>query len=276
LQVTVSNGEALYNQNSLIQAQQLGAVQIAAPGLGLFTGTFPKLTVLGLPYLLPSPEAIRAAVEAPDIGGVLFAEMRAKGLEPLDIWLNGPRDVGRAGAKPILTPEDMQGVKIRVAPGGVYVDTFREVGANVTTMSWGSVPTVLRQGVIDAVEPTPNAWVSSHLYEIAQQITKTEHIWDFYIVTANRAWWNGLPAPTQKVLREAMNETTKWNWENTNAENERSFGVMRNAGAVIYELSPEQKRAWAAAMRPMWNRIGDPLIGQDAMAKLITIGEKFR
>ncbi len=276
IQVTVSNGEALYNQTSLVQAQQLGAIQIAAPGVGVFTGTFPKLTVIGLPYLLPNPDAIRAAVADPDIGGVMFADMRAKGLEPLDIWLNGPRDVGRTGDKPILMPEDMKGVKIRVAPGGVYVDTFRQVGANVTTMAWGSVPTALRQGVIDAVEPTPNNWVGSHLYEIAKQITKTEHIWDFYIVTANRAWWNSLPAATRQAIREAMDQTTKWNWENTNAENERSFDVMRKAGATIYELTPEQAQAWAAAMRPLWDQVGTPLIGQAAMTKLIAIGDKYR
>ena len=276
MQVTVSHGEALYNQNSLVQAQQLGAIQITAPGVGLFTGTFPKLTVLGLPYLLPAPEAIRAATADPDIGGVLFADMRAKGLEPLDIWLNGPRDVGRTGDKPVLMPEDLKGVKIRVAPGGVYVDTFRQVDANVTTMSWGSVPTALRQGVIDAVEPAPNAWLSSHLYETAKQITKTQHIWDFYVVTANRAWWNGLPAPTRQAIREAMDEATKWNWENTNAENDRAFDVMRKAGATVYDLTPEQAKAWAAAMRPLWDKVGNPLIGAEAMKKLIAIGDKYR
>ena len=276
MQITVSNGEALYNQASLVQAQQLGAIQITAPGIGIFTGTFPRLTVLGLPYLLPNPDAIRAAVADPDIGGVLFADMRAKGLEPLDIWLNGPRDVGRTGDKPVLTPEDMKGVKIRVAPGGVYVDTFRQVGANVTTMSWGSVPTALRQGVIDAVEPTPNAWVSSHLYEIAKQITKTQHIWDFYIVSANRAWWTGLPEASRQAIRSAMEEATKWNWENTNAENDRSFDVMRKAGATIYDLTPEQSRSWAVAMRPLWEQVGNPLIGQAAMTKLIAIGDKYR
>jgi C4-dicarboxylate-binding protein DctP len=276
LNITISNGEALYDQKSLVQAEQLGAVQLAAPGIGIFTGTFPKLTVLALPYLLPSPQAIEDAVADPQIGGVLFDDMRKKGLEPLGIWLNGPRDIGRTGDKPVLTPADMKGLKIRVPPGDVYVDTFRLLGSNVTTMSWGSVPTALQQGVIDAVEPTPNAWVSSHLYEIAKQITRTSYIWDFYIVTANRAWWNGMPAATRSVLTDAMAQTTKWNWDNTGAENDRAFETMRKSGAQIHDLTHDEALQWAAAVRPLWETIGNKTVGPDTMQRLVAIGEKYR
>jgi C4-dicarboxylate-binding protein DctP len=274
--VTISANDALYNQESEVQAEQLGAIQICAPGVGVFTGTFPKLTVLSLPYLLNTPAAIKAAVDDPKIGGVLFAELRQKGLEPMGIWLNGPREIGRTGDKPILWPADMKGVKIRVAPGEVYVDAFKQLGANVTTMSFAQVPTALRQGVLDAVEPTPNAWVSSHLYEIAKQITKTSYIWDFYIVSANKAWWDGMPPATRQVFKDAMDQTTKWNWANVNAENEQAFDVMRKAGDHIYDLTPAQLAAWKAAERPLWDSIGNKLVGADVMKQLIAIGEKYR
>ena len=274
--VTISEGDALYNQGSLIQAEQLGAVQISAPGTGLFATGFPKLTVLSLPYLLRTPEAIQKAVEDPKIGGILFADMRQKGLEPLGVWLNGPREIGRSGDKPILMPEDMKGVKIRVAPGEVYVEAFKTLGANVTTMSFAQVPTALRQGVLDAVEPTPNAWVASHLYEIAQQITKTSYIWDTYIVIANKPWWDGLSPEARQVMKDAMDQATKWNWDNVNADNERSFDIMRKAGVHIYDLTPEQAAAWAAAERPLWDSIGNRLVGPDVMNRIIAIGEKYR
>ena len=274
--ITISANDALYNQSSEIQAEQLGAIQISAPGIGVFTGTFPKLTVLALPYLLTTPAAIKAAVDDPKIGGVLFDDMRKKGLEPLGIWLNGPRDIGRTGDKPILWPDDMKGVKIRVAPGEVYVQAFKPLGANVTTMSFAQVPTALRQGVLDAVEPTPNAWVASHLYEIAKEVTKTSYIWDYYIVIANKPWWDGMTPANRQVFKDALDQATKWNWDNVNAENERAFDVMRNAGVHVHDLTPEQLAAWKAAERPLWDSIGDKLVGADVMKQLIAIGEKNR
>ena len=274
--ITVSANDALYNESTMIPAQQLGAVQISAPGTALFASTFPKVAAMGLPYLLTTPRAIQAASDDPKIGGVIYAEMRAKNLEPLDIWLNGPREVGRTGDKPILLPTDMKGVKIRVPPSDVYVEAFKQLDANVTTMSFASVPTALRQGVLDAVEPTPNAWVSSHLYEIAKQVTRTDYIWDYYILVANKPWWDGMTPETRKVFRDALDQATKWNWENVTAENEKSFDIMRKAGVTIYELTPDQKAAWKAAERPLWDRVGNKLVGADVMKQLIAIGEKYK
>ena len=274
--VTVSANDALYNLNSVVQATQLGAVQITAPGTADFASAFPKVTVLSLPYLLPTPAAVQEAVEDPKIGGVLFAEMRSKGLEPLGIWLNGPRDVGRTGDKPILWPQDMKGVKIRVPPGDAYVDAFKILGANVTTMSFAQVPTALKQGVLDAVEPTPNQWVASHINEIAKQITKTSYIWSTYIVVANKAWWDGLSPDARQVMKDAMGQATKWNWDNVDAENERAFDAMRKAGDHIYDLTPEQMKAWAEAERPLWDSLGDKLVGADVMQRVIAIGAKYR
>ncbi len=276
INLEISYNDALYDQKNMVQALQLGAVQFISPVVGVYSSTFPKLTVLVLPYLLSSPEAIRAAMDDPEVGGALFDEMRKKGIEPLGVWLNGPRDVGTTAQKPILVPADMKGVTIRVPPGRNYVDTFKSLGANVTTMSWSEVPNALRTGIVDAVEPVPNAWVSAHLYESAKQITRTGYIWDFYIVSTNKAWWDKLDAGTRATIKKALDETTKWNWENTHAENARAFDVMKKAGATIHDLTPQQKAAWVDAVKPLWSSLGNSLVGDKVMARLIEIGEKHR
>lgn len=276
LNVEISYNDALYDQKNMVQALQLGAIQFISPVAGVYSSTFPKLTVLVLPYLLPSPEAIREAMDDPEVGGVLFDEMRKKGIEPLGVWLNGPRDVGTTAQKPILVPADMKGVTIRVPPGRNYVDTFKLLGANVTTMSWSEVPNALRTGVVDAVEPVPNAWISAHLYESAKQITRTGYIWDFYIVSTNKAWWDKLDPSVRDTLKKAIDQTTKWNWENTNAENERAFDVMKKAGATIHDLTPEQRAAWVNAVKPLWASLGNSLVGEKVMGRLVEIGNKYR
>jgi C4-dicarboxylate-binding protein DctP len=274
--VEVSFNDALYDQKNMVQALQLGAIQFISPIVGVYGGTFPKLTALSLPYLLPSPEAIKEAMDDPAVGGALLDDMRKQGIEPIGVWLNGPRDIGTTNAKPILLPTDMKGVTIRVPPGRAYVDTFKLLGANVTTMNWGEVPTALRQGIVDAVEPTPSAWVSSHLYEIAKQITRTGYIWDFYVVATNKNWWDNLDPKTREVLKGALDDATKWNWTNTDKEIKKSLKIMKDSGATIHELTPEQRAAWIAAVQPVWKSVGYSLLDDKVMDRLMEIGKKYR
>jgi C4-dicarboxylate-binding protein DctP len=215
-------------------------------------------------------------MDDPKVGVPLMDDMRRANIEPLAAWLNGPRDVGTTASKPIMTPADMKGVKIRVPPGANYVETFKTLGANVTTMAWGEVPTALRQGVIDAVEPTPNAWLSGHLYETAKQITRTEYVWDFYIVAVNKPWWDKLPADVRAGLKRAIDRATVWNWENTKAVNREAYEKIAASGAKIHDLTPEQRKAWATAVKPVWSNIGEPLVGKEVMARIIQIGDKHR
>jgi C4-dicarboxylate-binding protein DctP len=276
IQLTLNHGTALYDQKTVLQALQLGAVQFISPVAGVYSGTFPKLAVLGLPFLMPTPEAIKAVIDDPIISSTLFNDMRAKGIEPLGIWLNGPRDIGRTGSKPVLVPEDVRGLKIRVPPGQNYVEAFKLLGANVTTMSWGEVPTALRQGVIDAVEPTPSAWYASHMYETAKQITRTGYIWDLYIVATNKAWWDGLKPEVRDNFKAAMAEATAWNWKYADEEIKASYEKMKAGGATIYDLTPQQRAEWVNALKPLWNSLGVQLVGKEMMVRILETTAKYR
>lgn len=273
--VEVHHNSSLYTQQTEVQALMLGGVHAISPVVGVYTGTFPKLAVLVLPYLLPGPKAIDAAVKDPAIGGELFKNVEAKGIEIVGIWLNGPRDVGRKGA-PILTPAEAKGVKIRVPGGSNYVDAWKAVGANVITMSWSEVPAALQQGVIDAVEPVPNAWYSSHLYEIADHITEIKYIWDFYIVGVNKAWYDELDPDVHAKMQKIFDETTAWNWQSANQANAQAKKKMAAEGARFYQLTPAQMGKWVDAMRTTWKTLGTPLVGQIMMDRLEAIGKKFR
>lgn len=272
VRVEVHHSGTLYDQRGQVQALQLGAIQFISPVSGVYAATAPKLAVLGLPYLLPTARAVQTVVEDESLANALFGELRGKAMEPVAFWLNGPRDVGRRGT-PILRPSDMRGVKIRVPPGPNYIEAFRQLGANVVTIDWSEVPTALSQGVIDAVEPVANAWLSSRLYEVANQITRIGYVLDFYIVSTNKAWWDRLPAPTRDTIRRVLNRTTEWNWANTERVNDESYARMAQLGATIHTLAPAQLAEWREAMRPTWARIGTPLVGEAVMRRLAQIGE---
>jgi C4-dicarboxylate-binding protein DctP len=275
VRVTVHHGSTLYGQADQISALQLGAIHVISPTVGVYTGNFPKLSALVLPYLLRSPEAIQAALDDPEIGQALLADLEGANLQPLAAWLNGPRDLGTSG-EPITTLEELQGVRVRVPPGDNYVRTFEALGANVTSIAWGEVPTALQQGIIDAVEPVPHAWVSSGMYELADKITRTEHIWDFYIVSTNKAWWDGLPDDVRAELTEIFAEVTAFNWDDTLTANEEALAFMQEQGVTVTDLSPEERARWVAAVRPVWDELGAPLVGADVIEKLEEIGNTYQ
>ena len=191
---------------------------------------------------------------------------------PVAIWMNGPRELSYRGSEAILMPEDMEGVKIRVQNVPSDIAAMSAVGANVVAMSWSEVPTALQQGVIDAVEPTANALAGAGLIDIADQMTRINYQYSFYIVGANKAWWDGMSDAERTAVQEALDVATAWNWENAAAENAAGYQAMRDAGKPVHELDAEQKAAWSAAMRPVWDEFGVPLVGEAAMERLIEIG----
>ena len=186
--------------------------------------------------------------------------------------MNGPRELSYKGDKAILTPEDMAGVKIRVQSVPSDIAAMNAVGANVIAMSWSEVPTALQQGVIDAVEPTANALSGAGLIEIVDQMTKFGYQYSFYIVGANKVWWDGMSDEDRAAVQESLDIATAWNFENAAKENEAGYQEMVDAGKPVNELTAEQRAAWSAAMKPVWQEFGDDVVGEAAMARLREIG----
>ena len=101
-------------------------------------------------------------------------------------------------------------------------------------------------------------------------------MWDFYLVTVNKTWWDKLPADVRAGLKRALDRATEWNWENTNLVNKEAYEKIAKSGATITDLTPEQRKAWATAVQPIWTKIGEPLVGKDAMSRIIEIGDRNR
>jgi C4-dicarboxylate-binding protein DctP len=274
--VELHHSGTLFDQKTQIQGLQLGSVHIIAPTQGIYAPVTPKVNALSLPFLLGTPEAVEAAMNDAVIRKSIVADLEKKNITPVGIWINGPRDFYYRGSKPILVPADIKGVKIRVQAVPVDIKTMQTFGASPIAMSWSETPTAVQQGVIDAVEPTPNAVVGSGIYEMIAQATKVHYEYSFYIVGANKQWWDGLPAEVRSAFQEAMKIATKWNWENTTKENEAAYAKIRALGKPVHELTAAQRAEWAQASRPVWKEFGEKLVGAEVMKRLAEIGKEHQ
>jgi tripartite ATP-independent transporter DctP family solute receptor len=272
--VELHQGGTLFSQKTQIQGVQLGGAHIISPTAGIYSSVAPKVNALLLPFLLSNPKAIDAAMKDDVVKTTFEPDFAKKNLKAVAIWVNGPRNIGYKQEEPILTPAGMKGLKIRVQSAPIFVETMKALGANVIAMSWGEVPTALQQGVIDAAEPTPNAWVASKLYEMVKNITLNGYVYSFYIVGANKSWWDGLSADVRKGVQAALEDATHWNWRNAKKLNDEANKKIHAAGVKLHTLTPAQRQKWIDAMAPVWKKLGTDVVGDKVMARLREIAKE--
>lgn len=274
--VQLHHSGALFDQNTQVQGLQVGSAHVIAPGQGVYAPHAPKVNALSLPFLFSSNEAILEATSDPEIRAAIFPELEDKNILPIAVWLNGPRDIAYRGAKPILLPEDMAGLRIRVQSTPLDLKTFETFGANPVGIAWTETPTALQQGIIDAVEPVPNALVGAGLHEIVSQVSRVSWQYNFYIVGVNKMWWESMPAEVREGFQEALDVATKWNWENTERGNEEAYDLARETGVTIHDISPEQHQKWVDIVQPLWKEFGEALVGEEIIARIREIEVKHQ
>jgi C4-dicarboxylate-binding protein DctP len=273
VQVDLHQSGTLFSQKTQVQGLQLGSAHFISPTVGIYSPLAPKLNALLLPFLLRTPAQIDKAMNDPLIKQEVLGQLENKNIHPVAIWINGPRNIGYRGDKAVRVPEDMKGMKIRVQSADIFVESMKAFGANPISMSWGEVPTALQQGVIDAAEPTPNAWVGSKLYEMVSHITDNGYVYSFYIVSTNKQWWDGLPAEVRTGLKKAIDAATQWNWKNGQRVNDEANAKIKAAGVKIVQLDDAQRAKWVAASKPVWKKLGNDLVGDKVMTRLEEIGK---
>lgn len=271
--VEVHHSGALFDQKTQLQGLQLGSASLVAPTSGIYTPIAPGIGVMTLPFMLTNAEAVVEAWQDETVRSAYFPELEKKNIQPVAIWMNGPRELSYRGDAPILTPEDIKGVKIRVQSVPSDIEAFKIIGANPVSMSWGEVPSALQQGVIDAIEPTPNAVAGGGMIDVVDQMTKFGYQYSYYMVSVNKMWWDGLPEEERSQLSDAIDAATQWNWENAAKDNEDAYQALIDAGKQVHELDDAQKAAWAEAMQPVWEEYGTVIAGEEVMNRLREIAE---
>jgi len=266
--VKLHHSGTLFDQKTQIQGLQLGSVHMISPTPGIYSAVSPKIGVLLLPFLLSTPEAIDAAMKDEVVRKAFVPALESKNITPVAVWMNGPRDFGHKGREPALTPAQWKGMKIRVQSAPVFIQTMKAIGANVIGMSWSEVPSALQQGVIDAAEPTPNAWKAAGIYKVVDHIILNDYVYSFYIVGANKQWWDGLPADVRTGMQAALAAATKWNWDNAAKINAEALEFISKSGTKVHKLNAEQTKAWQKAVTPVWKELGEDLVGAEVMTRL--------
>ncbi len=251
----------LYDDKKVLEAMLSGDVQLAAPSLSKFEKFTKKFRIFDLPFVFEDVAAVDRFQNSED-GEKLLNSMNRRGLKGLAFWHNGMKQM--SANRPLIKPEDAEGLKFRVQASDVLVAQFEQLGASPQKMSFKEVYGGLQTKVIDGQENTWSNIYGKKFFEVQDGVTETNHgILDYLLVTSTK-WWDGLPDDVRTQLAGIIKEVTQErNDESTKVNNANKQNVI-DAGSVVRTLTPEQRQAWVDAMKPVWKQFeGD--IGADLM-----------
>jgi tripartite ATP-independent transporter DctP family solute receptor len=229
----------------MIEGVQTGVLEMAIPPSSFFAGWDPAFAVIELPYMYASKDIAFDVLEGP-AGDSMIERVENQGLVGLG-WLElGVRNVTN-NVRPIATPADLEGVKLRTMQVPAHVATFQALGANPTPMNFGEVYSALQQGVIDGQENPLAIITSQRFYEVQSYLSTTGHVFAVYMPVISQPFFESLSAEHQQLVRDSMAAARLHQAELVSAEDASQLDEIRAAGVEVLELTAAQRQAFADA-----------------------------
>ncbi len=199
IKVEVFGSSQLGKQQELDQQVQLGSLEMAIPSSDMVS-IVGEFSIFDMPSIFKDRAQVKAAVEGP-MGKTLADLAAKKNMIVLGYWENGFR-VMTDNKKPIHTPADLKGLKIRVPPNDVRVKMFKLWGANAGPLSFNELFSALQTGVFDGQENPYAQITSDKLYEVQKYLSVTNHVYTPTYLVASPKWFNSLDDATKKLLMD--------------------------------------------------------------------------
>ena len=231
VEVTVSPSGQLGTDPALITAVRSGAVDITANSQGAFANVVPEYAAFGMPFLFADLPSAWKVMDGP-VGKELADKTAEKGMVVLGYWDNGIRHMSNS-KRPLNTPEDMKGLKMRTPPDAVTVDIMTAVGAQAQQIAFTELYVALQQGVVDGQENPLVNIRSAKLYEVNKFISLTGHKYEMTPFVMNKRSFDGLSETNKKAVMEAAAEATKLQRNLAQDADNKLEAELKSLGAII-------------------------------------------
>jgi tripartite ATP-independent transporter DctP family solute receptor len=225
----------------------------------VMTGFEPKLAVLSIPWLFPNGyDSVDEYLFNGKGGEMIFDMIRAKGAEPLGIGENGFRQITN-NVRPIKSVADLKNLKMRIPGIAMYIDLYKLMGADPTSMSWGEVFTSLQQGVIDGQE-NPFDIIRSHkIYEVQKYLTIWNYSYDAIILSLSNKVWTSLSDEDKAIFKKAGKEACAAEVAKSRSIDGDALQQLYDEGMIVTKLSEEQIKEFQNVVAPIYDMYKDEI-----------------
>lgn len=252
--IEIFPGGSMGKAAALTESISMGTIDFAEVFSILLEKYSPDFGVLTLPYCFSSWEHAWKVLDG-EIGDELNATTEDKGIKVLTYFTNGIANVNTI--KPIKTPAEIKGIKLRVQEGPTYVALGNALETVTTPMSYGEVYSALQMGTIDGQLQTINNIKVMKFNEVAPYYTQLNMCFNTQPLIMSKETYDKLPAEYQKAIEEAADEAAilqrKYHAEQTATDME----LMKKEGMEIYDLTEEELAEWHKAVEPVYDQFPD-------------------
>jgi tripartite ATP-independent transporter DctP family solute receptor len=245
----------LGGEKEMIEQAQVGALAIARISVGPMGPLVPELNVFNLPFIFRDNAHMEKVVDGP-IGDDLLKKISnhpTAGLIGL-AWMNGGTRNVYNSKRPIKTPDDLKGLKIRMMGNPIFVDTMNSLGGNGVAMGYDQLVNAMQTGVVDGAENNEPSYATGQHYRYAKYYSMTGHLMIPELLVFSKKIFDTLSKEDQalvlKVAKEAQQEQRALWYE----MEKKSLAQMVEAGTQINDV-PDRK-AFQDAVRPVWDKYG--------------------
>jgi tripartite ATP-independent transporter DctP family solute receptor len=246
VKVSAFGSSQLGKDEDLVKKLKLGTVDFALPSTVMSSVT-PEFGLFEMPYLVKNRDHMMK-IEKEIVWTWIGPAAEAKGYRILAIWENGFRHITN-NKKPIVTPGDLAGVKLRVPGGQWRVKMFKGYGANPSPMAFSEVFTALKTGVMDAQENPLIQIYSAKFQEVQKYLSMTSHVYTPAYVVVGKEKWDKMDKAQRDQIEAIAKETQAYVYEQAAKFDGELLGKLKSAGMQVNEPN---RAAFIEASKPIY------------------------
>lgn len=255
------SGQLYASEREAIEAVQAGNIEMTVAASAPVAGFDKRFLALDLPFIFPDHDTAYEALDG-ELGQTLLDGLPEIGLVGLAYGETGMRQLSNS-KRPIESPEDLAGLKIRTMENEVHIDTFNEYGSNASPFAFGELYSALQQNIYDGMENPINLVDQMKFYEVQDYLTISNHAYTATVGFMNADFFNSLPEDLQEKLKEAALEAMDYQREIARQQDEDGLEVIKEH-MEINELTDEQKQQFIDSAAPIFEKYEDD-IGTELM-----------
>ena len=268
--VVTYGSSQLGSDEELLQKLRLGTAGMALPS-SVMSSVVPEFGLFEMPYLVKDREHMKRIQEAV-FWPTLVPAAEEKGYKVLAVWENGFRHITN-NVRPIVTPEDLKGIKLRTPSGEWRVKMFQAYGANPTPMSFSEVFTALQTGVVDGQENPLTQISSGNFQEVQDYLSMTGHVYTPAYLLVGLNTWESWPEEVRTILEETARETQAFVYENAERLEGELLTQMQEESDI--KVNEADKDAFIAASSAIYEEFGTQVEGgKEMIDTAISLGQK--
>ena len=242
----------LGNEMQQQSALQGGTQEMTAPAPTSLAGIVKEFGLLDLPFIVANSQQADALTDGP-VGKMLFAKLPDKGLVGLAFWDLGFRNVTN-NKRPITKPEDLEGIKLRVIPNPVFLETFKTFKANPLPMPFSDLYSALDTRAVDGQENPFAVILSNKFFEVQKFLSTTNHVYTANTILISKKFWDRLSPVEQKLVQDAALEARDYQRKISRDAAQKAIGELRAKGMQVNEVPPAELGRMRQMVRPVHDK----------------------